>query len=96
MGASAGSASLADGVESSFFTSNGGATSVYVRVDSGSAVGALINVPGLHASGEFFPMAVGDEHIFRLFDLGIKSIVGKGNGGIATITFGAVAKTIKN
>lgn len=89
MPATAGTAVLADGVVSTFFGDLQGATTVLVRATTENA---LINVPGLHAEGEFFPIPEGTEYPFRLLHMGIKKIMGKGDGE-ATIAFGTIAKT---
>lgn len=70
-----------------------GATSYMLKVNSDSENPALINIPGLHAEGDFFPLAVGESQVFRLNDLGIKEIFAKGSGGDAVIQGGIVAKT---
>ena len=91
MGATAGTATLANGVPSEFFSDDRGATSVLVRCTAGTAE---INVPGLHANGEFFPIPSGQEYVFRLNDMGIKKINGQGSGGAASVSFGTLAKTV--
>lgn len=91
MGATAGTAALASGNPSEFFSDDKGATSVLVRCTSGTAE---INVPGLHADGEFFPIPSGQEYVFRLMHMGIKKINGQGSGGAANVSFGTLAKTV--
>jgi len=89
MAATAGTDTLTT-TEATFFADANGATSVLVKCTSGTA---LINVPGLHASGEYFPIASGSEYTFRLNHLGIKKITGKTASGSAAITFGVLSKT---
>jgi hypothetical protein len=70
-----------------------GCSTFLVHVLSGSANGALVNIPGLHDSGEFLPIPAGSEQLFRLNHLGIRKVTVKGDGGNANINFGVVAKT---
>lgn len=69
-----------------------GCTTVLVRVHEDSTNPALVNVEGLHGA-DFFPIPIGGEVLFRLFNLGIKRVFAKGDGGDSDIEFGAVAKT---
>ncbi len=70
-----------------------GATSYMLKVNADSENPALINIPGLHLTGEFFPLDIGESQVFRIGDLGIKEIFAKGNGGNAIVQGGIVAKT---
>jgi hypothetical protein len=70
-----------------------GCTSIAVFVKSTSSYPALVNVPELHAAGEFFPVEIGQLMIFRLGAMGIKKAFVKGDGGSAAINYGAVAAT---
>lgn len=75
------------------FDDPNGATSVVVTVASGSTQDALVNVPGLHADGEFFRIVKGASQTFQLNHLGIRKVFIKGNGGNATVYFGIASKT---
>lgn len=91
MGASAGVATLLNGVEQDFFEDVDGATEVFVKCVSGSA---FINIPGLHGPSVFTQMAVGTYRRFTINHMGIKTMTGKGDGGNADINFGVVSKTV--
>jgi len=71
-----------------------GCTEFKVGVTSGSGFPALINIPGLHDAGEFFPLVAGESIIFRLNPIGIRKVTVKGDGGDADITFGVVTKSV--
>ena len=70
---------------------NQGCTVFLVHVLSTSSNGALVNIPGLHASGEFFPIPVGGEYAFRQGHQNIDSVTVKGDGGNADINYGVIA-----
>lgn len=91
MGTSAGTVTLADDVESTFFEDTDGATSISVHCTSGVA---LIHVPELHGVGEFVHMNATDILEFELPHMGIKQAIGKGSGGTADINFGVLSKTV--
>lgn len=65
---------------------------VTIGVRSDSAVEALVHVPGLHRSGEYFPVFKGGVQSFRMRNCGIRSVLVKGNGGTATIDGGITAR----
>lgn len=92
MGASAGLVTLADGVDQDFFEDEDGATSIFVRCTSGTA---LITIPGLHVPGDYVSIPSGDEIEFRLNHMGIKMATGKGGlSAAADIEFGVISKTV--
>jgi hypothetical protein len=91
--ATAGSLTVADGVDSTLYTSLTGCTSFRVAVNSGSANSAKVRVTGLHDAGEYMTIEAGDEVIFRRFDMGILEVTAQGDGGNANLNFGIVAKT---
>jgi len=70
-----------------------GCTTFLIRCLASSANDALVNIPGLHDAGEFFPIPPGQEYPFRLNHLGIREVFVKGDGGNADISGGIVAKT---
>lgn len=90
MGSSAGMFILADGIDSIFFEDAEGATEVQVICDVGTA---NINVPELHVDGEYLPIEAGFSRTFRLNHMGIKKIIGQGDGAAATIRYAALSKT---
>lgn len=91
--ASAAAAQSVDTTGFNIFDNNGGkCTTIVVSVDSGSSYGALVNIPGLHKSGEFFPIAAGSKEYFRLDYNGISTVFAKGNGGTATVSWGVIAR----
>lgn len=73
-------------------TALGGCRSFLVSVPLTSTSDALINISGLHESGEFLPIVKGKEYIFTHGKVGIKSVFAKGNGGNATVNYGIVEK----
>lgn len=77
--------------QTQFFDDPVGATEVFVK-NVGANV-AEIHVPGLHADGDFFPIAVGADCIFRLDHMGIRKIFGRGVGGTTDVDFGVKSKT---
>ena len=70
-----------------------GCTKFKILVTAASVNPALVNVPGLHDAGEFFPIPIGKDATFRLNDLGIRKVFVKGSGGDVDIEFGVVSKT---
>ena len=90
--ATAGSATVTT-AETTIFEDSSGCTSFDVTVDSGSSNDVQVNVSGLHDSGEWFNIQVGDSRVFRLNNMGIRKVTAKGNGGSADIHYGVVAKT---
>lgn len=91
MSATAGSATVT--AEGSTVYDGAGCTSFLVGVKKTSANGALVHVAGLHDAGEFLPMAPGAMIVFRGFDMNLKQVTIKGDGGAADVVFGIVAKT---
>ena len=65
-----------------------GCSEFVVKTISGEA---LVNIPGLHAEGDWFPIPSGDSQTFKLLPYGIKSVRAKGNGGDAVLNFGIVS-----
>jgi len=92
--ASAGSVTLTTSEVNLFYDDNG-CTTFEVTVASGGGDG-LINVRGLHESGEFFTVPAGESRAFRLSNLGIRRVTGKSSTGTAAITFGVLAKTVSS
>lgn len=90
--ASAGTATVDTAGEIVYDESQGCTTfAVFVKEDSSNP--ALVNVPGLHSAGDFFPVAIGQLMTFRLGSMGIKKAFVKGSGGDADINYGAIAGT---
>lgn len=48
----------------------------------------LVNIPGLHASGEFFGLAPGERHTFRHWGNVIKSVFAKASASTVNIHHG--------
>ena len=92
---SAASAQSVDSTGENIFdssTDGGKCTTFVVKVDSGSANGVLVNIPGLHKSGEFYPIGVGGKEYFRLDYNAINTVFAKGDGGTATVSWGVIAR----
>tara|TARA_A100000172_G_scaffold81106_1_gene72985 strand:- start:2315 stop:2602 length:288 start_codon:yes stop_codon:yes gene_type:complete len=70
-----------------------GCTSFIVIVTAASSFDALVNIPGLHDSGEFFTVQPGTEYVFRLNHMGIKEVFVKGDSGTAAVIYGVVGIT---
>ena len=87
MGVTAGTVSIT-ATEAEFFTDPKGATAVMIRA---GGVGVEINVPGLHAAGEYLPLPNGETIVVRMEHNGIRKITGK-SGGSVSITFGVLEK----
>ena len=68
-------------------------SSFYVSVRAASAFPVGVNIPGLHASGEFAGIQPGGTIIFRLFNMGIAKVFLQGLGGDALVDYGVVAQT---
>ncbi len=62
-------------------------TTLYVKIKDDSANAALVNVPGIHAAGDYYPMDVGEEKYFRLAGMGIPSVQIVGVSGNATYKY---------
>jgi len=92
--ATAGSTTV-DATGENVYVDTDGCTTFMVRVPATSTQAALVNIPGLHASGDFFKVAKGKDVMFRLFHMGIKSVFVKGAGGNATVEYGVVVKTYR-
>lgn len=90
--ASAGTATV-DTAGTTVYNESQGCTSFAVFVKEASSNPALVNIPGLHAAGEFFPLEIAQLMVFRLGSMGIKKAFVKGDGGDADINYGAVAGT---
>jgi len=74
-------------------TDGGNCTTFYViNFESGGAGNALIHVPGLHKSGEFFPVPPGLSVPFRLNHNGIAKVIAKSSTGTVNIGYGVTAK----
>ena len=67
-----------------------GCTSFIVICKSSSSYNALVNIPGLHDSAEFFTVQPGTEYVFRLNHMGIKEVFVKGDSGDADVIYGVV------
>jgi hypothetical protein len=78
---------------SNVFEDTNGCTTFVVRCQSGAANEALVNIPGLHDSGEFFQIEKDEEQVFRLNSNGIRSVFVKGNGGNTTVAYGIISRT---
>lgn len=72
----------------------GACTSFFVHCTAGSTAPVLVNVPGLHKSGDYAPVRQGETIIFRLGHLGIREVYAKTNSGTATVDYGVLAKTV--
>jgi hypothetical protein len=57
-----------------------------------SAVDVLINVVGLHAPGEFFPIAPATSQEFEVDSMGLTLVRGKSASGTAAIRWGVTSK----
>lgn len=91
MGVSAGAVTLVDNVDQDFFADENGATTIFIRCTSGSA---LIHIPELHNDGEYVTIPSGDKLEFRLNHMGIKEAIGKGGSSAnADIDFGVLVRT---
>jgi hypothetical protein len=91
--ASAANAQTIDSTGENIFDSNGGkCTTICIKVASGSANGALVNIPGLHSTNAFFPIAAGEKEYFRYDYNGIATVFCKGNGGNATVSWGVISR----
>ena len=92
--ATAGTAALTAGNTTVLFEpTDGGCTSFSVAVDGDAANGARVHVDGLHADGDWLPMAAGREITFRRTHGGIYRVSARGRGGNSTVFFGVVADT---
>lgn len=70
-----------------------------VAVKGSSANPALVNIPGLHKAGEFFPIPIGISVTFEKHTQGdateqIQTVFAKGDGGDTLIDSGVVSKNI--
>lgn len=90
MAASAGSVTTTN--ETRLYDDVAGCKSFSVSVTSGSTSDGLVNIPGLHEAGEYFPIAKGKDYVFTHGVIGIKRVYAKGSGGAATFNFGVVAR----
>ena len=71
----------------------------FVGVRSGSAFPALINIPGLHKSGEFVGLPKGvaltfEDHTQGDISEQIQTVFVKGDGGDTLLDFGVVSRNI--
>lgn len=70
-----------------------------VAVKGSSANPALVNIPGLHKSGEFFPIPIGISVTFEDHTQGdvaqqIQTVFVKGDGGDTLVDSGVVSRNI--
>lgn len=70
---------------------DGNCAAFFVGVPNSSTNGVLVNIPGIHDTGDWFPLGVGDGMVFRMGFRGIRTVVVKGDGGAATVNYGVVA-----
>jgi len=94
MSQTAGSATV-DSTGEYVFQATGGCSIFRVVCDSESGNNALVNIPGLHDAGEFFPLAPGELADFRLNHGGIRAAFVKGDGGDADIRFGIISRSYR-
>ncbi len=88
-------ANLSVGTEQDLFnaaTDGGGVTTYLVHNAAASAVDLLVNVSGLHAVTEWFPIAPGQKEMFRSGQDDITRIRAKAASGTVTASGGVVAK----
>lgn len=85
-----------NGTGENIYSDANGCASFYVRCAAASTTTALINVPGLHAATDFFPLPAGSAIVFRKGFNGITSVFAKGSSGNATVEFGVVSKEPTN
>lgn len=74
---------------------NDRATVFGVGVTSTSSFGAMVNVAGLHADDDYYPVEPGQRVEFGNRTDGISKVTAKGNGGDAVIAFGIIERTAK-
>lgn len=69
---------------------NAGCSGFYIYNSDGS-IDVLVNIPGLHAAGEFFYVAAGKEKVFRTRGTnGIKSVFAKSASSTVKIDYGII------
>lgn len=66
-------------------TTQGRAAGIVIACHSTSSNSILVNVAGLHASGEFFEIEPGQGQAFRVGDTQLGAVTVKGAGGNALI-----------
>jgi hypothetical protein len=69
-----------------------GCTSFFVQVLPDSSYPVLVQVLGLHDTGDWFPIPIGGSMVFRRGQQGITLVSAKGDGGSASINYGVVSK----
>lgn len=100
--ASAGANQTVDSTGENVFdeANDGGACVAYtVAVRSDSLNAALVNIPGLHKTGEFFGIPIGAGHTFEDHLQGklseqIQTVFVKGDGGDVIIDHGVASRNI--
>lgn len=89
MATTAGSVTV-DTTGENVFNDSKGCQCIIISVPSTSTSNALINIPGLHDSGDFFPVVKGKDYEFCVRgSIGIKTVFAKGDGGNATVNIAA-------
>lgn len=69
------------------------ASSFYIDVSSGGD-DCLLNVPGLHASGDWFRLSAGKSITFRLGSRGLAKVLAKAPSSTATVNYCIQAKVL--
>lgn len=100
MSASANSNQTIDSTGETIFDQSvdgGKCTGFLVGVRSSSSFPVLVNIPGLHKTGEFFSIPIGVSQIFENKGEGhasqnILTVVAKGDGGDTILDWGVVSK----
>ena len=86
--ATAGTGTIVSTSDTLLYSSSDGCSEFIVAVLASSTKAAFVNIPGLHAAGEYITIGVGKEITFKLNKVGIKKVYAKGSGGSAVITYG--------
>lgn len=72
----------------------GKCTKIGINVRTLSAAPVLVNIPGLHESGEWFEVQAGQFVEFRLNHSGIAALYMRTASGTATVSYGVTSKTL--
>ncbi len=75
----------------------GPCTEFQVAVKSSASFPVLVNIPGLHVLGEFFPIPIGISQTFKNSQQGevdsfIQTVEAKGDGGDTILDYGVISK----
>lgn len=90
MAATAGTATVTSTTSELIWEDTNGATAVTFHALS---AGVSINIPGLHADGDWHPLKANEHHTYRMWHMGIKKVYAKVGSGSHDVEYGTLEKS---